>query len=214
MNPSPTSESLALAGPRLALPVIAEQTHELLGDELADALLPLTVYCDRQEARADLSDWQAAHVAAIRQALAAFDRYDGQFEDLLAAYRQALATARAGLAERVPPLEMALVQAGPDWQSIGFRLLNRLYQYEPGLALACQRVAVQPKSPLHWEAVVFRLLDRLHRHEPPPPPPSPQEGGVRAFLNSPALQRRAGLPLAERQLLASVTSATLNTPAA
>lgn len=213
MNQSPTPESPTLADPRLVLPVIAEQTHELLGDELASALLPLTVYCDRQEARADLSDWQAAHVAVIRQALGAFDRYDGQFEDLLTAYRQALATAHAGLTERVPPLEMALVGAGPHWQSIAFRLLNRLYQHEPGLALACQRVAVQPKSPLHWEAVVFRLLDRLHRHEPAPAP-SPLVTRVRRFLEVEALQARAAFPLAERQRLASVTSSTFDAPAA
>lgn len=206
-------QPLAVFGPALAPPVIAEQAHEALGDDLADALLPLTVYCERQEAREDLSNWQADHVAAIRQALAMLTRYDTQFEGLLAAYRQHLATAHARLTERVPPLEMALVQAGPDWQAIGFRLLNRLYQHAPGLALACQHVAVQPKARLDWEAICFRLLDRLHRHEVPAPP-SPFVASVRAFLDSPAMIARAALPLAERPALASVTSATLDTAAA
>lgn len=114
--------------PPLAAPRVSEQTHELLGYELAQALRPLAAYCAAQEAREDLSDWQAERVAELRYALRTLGRYDGHVEDLLARYRAALAAAHQALADRLPALEAALP---PDWERIAGRLLVRLARHGP-----------------------------------------------------------------------------------
>lgn len=114
--------------PPLSAPLISEQTHELLRYQLEQALLPLATYCAAQEAREDLSDWQAERVAELRYALNTLGRYDGHVEDLLARYRAALVAAHQALADRRPALADALP---PDWEVIAGRLLARLARHEP-----------------------------------------------------------------------------------
>ena len=97
----------------LATPHIAEATHEELGEDLTRALLPLLVYCEQQEDRDDLSNWQADRVAEIRAALEALVTYNGQAEELLATYRAGLAAAQELLTARVPTLEQAVAI---DWE--------------------------------------------------------------------------------------------------
>lgn len=150
--------ALGLFRPPLATPVLAEQAHELLGQQLEQALLPLDAYCTKQEAREDLSDWQADRVAEIRQALDALMRYDGQVEELLDRYRDGLAAAQEALAAQVPTLEAALQ---PNWQAIAERLSARLERYEPAPAPPpplidyLRRYLAQP----HWQARLALPLD-------------------------------------------------------
>ncbi|TPG59488.1 hypothetical protein [Hymenobacter nivis] len=134
--------------PPLSAPLISEQTHELLRYQLAQALVPLAAYCAAQEAREDLSDWQAERVAELRYALSTLRRYDGHVEDLLPRYRTALATAHQALADRRPALTDALQ---PDWEVIAARLLSRLARHEarPGPTPLAARLAAWLRQP-HW----------------------------------------------------------------
>jgi hypothetical protein len=201
MNPLPA---------QLAAPLIAEQLLTLHGEQLQRDLLPLVVFVHKYGQRTDLTPWMAEHYEQMRVALAAVAGYGQHADELLNRYREALTAAHAQLAQRVLPLELALLQSGPDWRGIVFRLLHRLYQHNPTLALACQREAVQPRAPLNWEAIAFRLLDRLQQYEPElAREPSDLVKRVRAHLDSPSMKARAALPIEHRRALAGITSHSL-----
>lgn len=64
----------------------------------------------------------------------------------------------------------------------------------------------EPPAP-DWEAIASQLAGLL-----PPTAPTALMSRCRAFLDSPAMQARAALPLAQRMALAEITSHHLGTP--
>lgn len=94
--------------PPLATPALAEAIRASLGQQLEAYLAPLVAYCDAQPYEEHLALAEFRHGYQLREALDAFIRYETQTEQLLAYYRQALATAQQLAATRLPSLEQAL----------------------------------------------------------------------------------------------------------
>jgi hypothetical protein len=115
----------------LLLPAVdlsdVEQATELAGHELEQALLPLFLYCEKTQGRADLSEYQFRHVSLIRTALNAMAAYATQVEELLTATRANVTGLNCQLhqvysTDPQPPATAMQI----DWERIALSLLDRL----------------------------------------------------------------------------------------
>jgi hypothetical protein len=115
----------------LLLPAVdlspVEATYEAAGKDLEQALLPLFLYCEKTQGRADLSDYQFKHLAKIRAALDAAAAFSAQVEQLLRAQRANVEALNRQLhhlySDKPQTLEKAMLV---DWESIALNLLDRL----------------------------------------------------------------------------------------
>lgn len=107
MSSAPTPLPVFLRPP-LATPTLAEAIRAGLAQQLEAYLAPLVAYCDAQPHEPHLELAEFRHGFQLRQAIDALLRYDAQTEQLLAYYRQVLATAQQLATTRLPSLEQAL----------------------------------------------------------------------------------------------------------
>lgn len=108
-------------------PTPVEAATEAAGRALEQALLPLFLYCEKAQGRADLSDYQLRHVLLIRGALDQLAEYATQLEQLLRVHRANVAGLNTQLHRALyaqpQPLEKAMQL---DWEGIALGLLDRL----------------------------------------------------------------------------------------
>ncbi len=116
----------------LLLPAVdlsdVEQATEQAGHDLEQALLPLFLYCEKTQGRAELSEYQFRHLSLIRAALDAMAAYSVQVEQRHRATQANVLALNRQLhyaydASKPQSLEQAMLV---DWQSIALNLLDRL----------------------------------------------------------------------------------------
>jgi hypothetical protein len=105
-----------------------EQATEQAGHTLEQALLPLFLYCEKTQGRAELSEYQFRHLSLIRAALDAVAAYATQIEQRHRATQANVTALNRQLhyaydATKPQSLEQAMLV---DWESIALNLLDRL----------------------------------------------------------------------------------------
>jgi hypothetical protein len=117
----------------LLLPAVdlssVEAAYEDTGTDLAQALLPLFLYCEKTQGRPELTDYQFQHLAKIRAALDAAAAFGTQVEQLLRATQANVDALNRQLhhlySDKPQTVEKAMQV---DWEGIALNLLDRLRQ--------------------------------------------------------------------------------------